>query len=55
MSCSSDPGLFGSVLDITPFTGDIITKNTSRLLLVMVSLGFDGSLQDLFLFTVYFH
>lgn len=45
-SCFSDPGLFGSVLGITVFTGDIITRNTSRLLLLMLSLGFDGSLQD---------
>lgn len=51
-SCFSDPGLFGSVLDITVFTGDVITRNTSRLLLLMLSLGFDGSLQNPLLFSV---
>lgn len=49
------PRLFGSVLAITPVTGDVITSSTSRLLLLVLSLGFDGSLQDPRLFTVYFH
>lgn len=44
-----------AVLDIPVFTGDAITRNTCRLLLVMLSLGFDGSLQDLLLLTIYFH
>lgn len=49
------PRLFGSVLAITSVTGDVITSNTSRSLLLMLSLGFDGSLQDPRLFAVYFH
>lgn len=44
-----------AVLDIPVFTGDAITRNTCTLLLVMLSLGFDGSLQDLLLLTIYFH